>query len=105
MSIKAFKKIDSPDRIVNTLQENVDSVFKQILTQPILNGNIVKNITLTTGVNNIINTGISGKINGWLIIRNRANSVIWDAQDSNPDPMRTLVLLCSANTVVDVLIF
>lgn len=105
MAIKAFKKIDSEDRVVNTIQDNVDAVFKQLLPQPILNGVVVKNVALLTGQNNLVNTGLAGKLTGWIVIRNRANSVVWDAQDTNPDPTKTLVLLCSANTTVDLLVF
>ncbi len=105
MSINAFKKIDTSDRVVSTIQNNVDAVFRQILAQQILNGNIIKDVPLITGQNNLVNTGLAGKLTGWIVIRNRANSVVWDAQDTNLDPTKTLVLLCSANTTVDLLVF
>lgn len=42
---------------------------------------------------------------GWQMSRIRANAVVWDQQDTNKTPDRTLVLVASADVTVDLLVW
>lgn len=104
MGLASFTKIQTADRDLMSVQASVDDVFKQILSQAILNGNILTRVALVTG-ENIVNHGLGQKLLGWVLVRNRAHADLWDAQDDNPNPTKTLILEASANTTVDLLVF
>lgn len=75
-----------------------------IIANPIVNGLILKNVSLVTGTN-VINHKLSRPLVGWEPIRIRASATFYDLQDSNQTPSLTLVLVSSANVVVDLMVF
>lgn len=105
MGVNAFSKINVNDKNIMAIQDNIDFVLKPVLSNPILNSVILKNIELTASVANEISHKLAQNLTGWLLIRNRANAVVWDEQDTNKNAKRTLILQTSANTVVDLLVF
>lgn len=102
MAIKSFNKVDSPDRIVSRIQDNVEAVFKQLLLNPVLSSNIIRNVPLLAVSTSIVNTGLSEKANGWIIIRKSSDSTVWEVAS---DDYRVLHLQCSADTTVDIMVF
>lgn len=75
-----------------------------IIASPILDNNILKNVSLVAGVN-VINHKLSRPLVGWNPTRVRASATIYDQQDSNQTPQLTLILVASAPVVVDLLVF
>ena len=75
-----------------------------ISSKEILDGISLKNVSLLTGANTINHT-LGRKPLGYFIVRKRAQSDIWDTQDSNPNQAITLILNCSANVTVDLWIY
>lgn len=86
------------------LQTNWSKQLNPVLAQPINQGTILTEVSLTTG-DNTINTGLNRKLQGWIIIRQRALASIYDKQDNNSTPSQTLILNSSAAVVVDLLVF
>lgn len=95
--------------------QDINAVFTQMqnawgaILQPIINrpqnsSTIIPKVSLTTGTNTIQH-GLAGPLSGWSIVRIRAAATIYDQQDSNPTPQRTLVLVSSADVVVDLEVF
>ena len=105
MKLVPFRKIHSENEEINRLQQNIDSVFKQLSIAPVVNSVRLEGVVLKAGQVNIVNHKLDTKLTGWILTRNKANSVIWDSQDSNNDPTKTLALHCSVDTVVDLLVF
>lgn len=104
-SVKAFKKIDAKDREVKQVQENVEQFAKYVLNFTPLDGVLVKDICLEAGVSNEIKHKLGRKPLGWFIVRKRADSRIWDLQDTNPQPTTSLSIACSHAVQVDIWIF
>lgn len=76
-----------------------------LLSSPLATPTLLKSVVLVTGTTNTINHLLGKVLTGWLVIRQRESSIIWDSQDSNPLPDKTLQLLCSVNVTVDLLVF
>lgn len=93
------------DRQLNQFQQALRSALQPITSLPTSSSTILTNIALVTGQVNTINTGLGYPLSGWYIIRQRAQAVIWDSQDSNTNPNNTLILNTSANVTVDIIIF
>lgn len=103
--LKKIKKVFSEDREVNQLQENIEQVITPIIDKQILDGIIIKSISLIAGQDNPISHKLSRPLRGWVIVRKREQSDIWDTQDTNTQKSRTLNLQCSTNVTVDLWVF
>lgn len=86
------------------MQNKWKSELDPMLSNPSNNSIILKNVLLTTG-NNIINTLIGRKLQGWSIVRQRGPASIYDNQDNNQAPGFTLLLVSSANVSIDLEVF
>ena len=103
--LKVFRKINTGDRQLNQVQENVEQFTQVILNAPIVNGVLLTDICLEAGISNEITHKLGRKPLGWMIVRKRSDSRIWDLQDTNQNPSLTLSLACSHDTNVDVWVF
>jgi hypothetical protein len=94
-----------PRRLDWTLaQDRWASQLEPIIAAPSNNSSILKSVNLVAG-NNTINHGLGRVLQGWTIVRLRGLSTIWDAQDSNPTPAQTLVLVASSPVSADIEVF
>lgn len=100
-----MKLIQSTDRLLNQFQTNVREVLEPIAQNPIVQGQLLSNVILKTGITNVIPTGLNRNLIGWIITRLNADSVIWDSQDINSTPNQNLQLLCSADCIISLYVF
>ena len=105
MSVKGFKKIQSENKDLNKVQSNIEQLMEPFLNSEVINGVLIKNISLNASITNQVNHKLGRKPLGWIIVRQRANSIIWDSQDTNTKANRTLELSCSNNVTIDLWIF
>ena len=75
-----------------------------IIANPTVNNLVLQNVALVSGTN-VINHKLGRKLQGWYTSRIRANATIYDNQDGNQTPQLTLVLIASADVVVDLVVF
>jgi len=101
MALPIFK---SDDKDVMLLQTNWASVINPVVNNPLTNGILLKEVSLATGAN-VINHRLGRKLQGWILVRIRAASSIYDTQDTNQTPQLTLNLQSSASSVVDLYVF
>ncbi len=99
-----FHKLQSADRILNMIQDNISEAVNPITTQPILNGNILTNVSLAIG-DNTIQHQLGRRLVGWYLVRVRGSVLVYDNQDANLTPDVTLLLVASAARVVDIAVF
>lgn len=103
--LKKYKKVGSTDRVVNQLQNNIEQVLTPVLNAPVLDGVLLKEVCLTKEVSNEVEHKLGRTPLGWIIVRKRKDSRIWDLQDTNPQPTKTLSIACSHDVVVDIWVF
>jgi hypothetical protein len=51
--LKPFQKINVDDYELNKIQDNTEACLQQFIQQTILQGNLVKNVTLVSGSNKV----------------------------------------------------
>lgn len=73
-----------------------------VLALPILAGTQINNIVLKSSTPLAINHLLQRLPQGWFVVDNLANAVIWRTQPLN---MNTITLESSANTTVDIYIY
>ena len=99
-----LQKINTDDRIINMVQDNVGNILDFYSSLPILQGNILTNISLKAASNSIPHK-LNRLLTGWIVIRQRASAIIYDTQDTNTQPTVFLKLTSSAPVVVDLYVF
>lgn len=103
--LSLFRKITLSTAALQKFQENVRSSVDSIVACPIIDGVLLEKVELKSATTTYINHKLGRKPQGWLIVRQRGNSIIWDLQDNNKNKTSTLALACSADVIVDVWIF
>lgn len=102
--VKAFKKVISDNQDIRKLSDNLIEFLVPVQKNNLLDGLLLKSIALASGT-----TSVEHKLGrapeGWIVVRNRAQSTIWDTQDANSMPEKTLILHSSAATTVDLWVF
>lgn len=93
------------NRQVNQFQQALTKALTPLTSNPISNATILPNILLVSGKVTQVPTKINRNIQGWILIRQRGNSVVWDTQDTNQNASQTLALNTTANTIVDLMVF
>lgn len=104
-SVKKFKKLNTSDKDLNQVQENVEQFSKYVLNFTPLDGVLIKDVCLQAGVSNEIKHKLGRKPLGWFIVRKRQDARIWDLQDTNPQPTKSLSIACSHAVQIDIWIF
>lgn len=102
---KSLRKLDSASPELNKVQEYVQRSVDPVSKSPIIDGTILRSVELKAGQNNDIDHRLGRPPRGWVLIRLRADSRVWDDQDKNTLSRNTLRLLCSSNVTVDLWVF
>lgn len=94
------------DRQLNQFQQALSSALQPITSNPIAGCTIITGIALTAGTVNQVPVGLAAPVQGWFLVRLRANATVWDTQDANTtNPSGLLFLNTTANVTVDIAIF
>lgn len=92
-------------RELSMMQTSWSQDINPIISNPILAGNLLTNIVLKTGINQI-NHLLDRKPQGYIITRMIDGFVqIYDTQNSNQMPTKTLTLVSSGNGNIDLLVY
>lgn len=110
--ITKIANVQTGDRNINQLQQNIQQAITQIVSNPILNGILLNAQAVLTASNpTAINHNLGRNLLGWIVVGNSAQSYAWDSQSSNTAANghagidKTLLLNVSANTTVTLYVF
>ncbi len=96
---------DDTDRALLDVQQRVSETVDSKGNSPFAQGRILPNVSLTTGSTNRIAHKLNRKYVAWSIVRKSADANVWESSYSSPDnPKKFLVLDCSADVKVDILV-
>ena len=99
--IGKFNKINVTDYELSRVQDAVDSALNGLNQVPFINGVVVENVPLLSASDNQVFHGLGRTFRYWSILRNNANSVIYEAT-TQIFPDKIITLKCSANCTVSV---
>lgn len=102
--MRSIALVQTDDRNVNQLQQNLKQAVDPLLQSPLLNGYIIPNITLISG-DNTIEHGLNRPLQGWFRVLDTAGPVLYDKQASNTTPSTTLVLNSSGAATISLYVF
>jgi len=96
--------VQTTDRNINQLQQNILQALRPIIQNPIANGSVLVGQSLVVG-NNTINHGLGRALQGWIVVGISGASTIYDNQATNKNTNLTLILNSSAAVVVNIYVF
>jgi len=99
-----FFKIVTKDQDLNRVQDNLVNTLNPVFNTPILGGVLLQNISLSIGFNTIKHK-LGRKLIGWVLVRQRSFANIYDNQDNNLIPSKTLTLVTGDDVIVDLYVF
>lgn len=102
-SPRTVSQVQTQDKDVNQLQQNLKQALDPIQKNPLIYGNIVTQ-NIVSG-QNMINHGLGRPLQGWIIVGINGAAQIYDNQAGNADSFRTLILVSNANVRVSVYCF
>lgn len=102
--MRTLTQFQSDDRNFSMMQDSWAAVLNPIITNPSLQCIILKNIALINGTT-VVNHLLGRKLQGWRLVRVRAAATIYDSQDTNQTPDKTLRLVSNAAVTVDLEVF
>lgn len=94
----------SEDRVLQLLQSLWKTILDPIVDRAQNNSLILTEVSLANGTTTVKHN-LNKKLSGWKIVRQRAAASIYDAQDGNPNPATTLILVSNAAVIVDLEVF
>lgn len=100
MKLPQFQS-DLPE--VTLLQNKWASILDPIIDLPQQQAVVITNVTLSSSA--VVNHTLGRPLIGWQVIRQRGNATIYDRQDFNISPDKTLLLTASSGVSVDLLCF
>jgi hypothetical protein len=81
------------------------SILDPLLAAPASDAQLLSSISLVNGTT-VVNHKLGRALKGWMVVLNStAGTDIYDSQDTNPSPDKTLILNSSAAAVVSLLVF
>lgn len=96
--------VQTQDQDFLRFQTQLQKVMQPVLDNAINFGTRLSNVVLASGLN-VVPTTLNRNLQGWFIIRQRAEANIWDTQDSNSDQSQSLYLNASTAVTVDLWVF
>jgi hypothetical protein len=97
-------RVQTEDRVINQLQDNVISTVNPLVSNPLLSGTLLQSVSLASGANTV-NHLLGRNLIGWFVTRRNNASTIYDTQNTNPLPSKTLTLTTSGAVTVDLFVF
>ena len=105
MTLKHFKKINFEDERLNRWQDNEDVVFTQLLANPLAEAQLIPNVTLVAG-NNQVSHKLGRKVVGVIPVNRNNAATIYTVPATPATPEdRIITLNASVACVVTLLVF
>lgn len=100
--LSKFYKIQSSDTKVNLLQDAVDKALTPVLNVPLIDGVLLKNVSIATGLN-IVNHTLGREPLGWIVVDKNSSATVYRQTSAIPD--RTLNFVASGSGVFSFWVF
>lgn len=103
MSIPKLKRVVTTDRITNQIQDHIITTLNPVISNPILDGNFIKRISLKSGQDNLVNHGLGRNYISFWVCRPDAASSIFETPSPSPD--QYMILRAISNVTIDLYVF
>ena len=103
-TITRYSRKVTYDDDIESVQDAIENAFRSFEDCPLLDGYMIKDVTLVAG-DNIIEHKLGRELQGYMITRNSVAVDLHDEQEGNGDKDKTLMLNSSADVIVNIWVF
>lgn len=96
MGAPSFSSINTPDKNLQLIQDNITKTITPVLAMPMVGGNTLTQVSLVSGQDNQIPHKLGRPSQYFLVIQQNANSNVWQVSADGT----YIVLRCSASCIV-----
>lgn len=100
--IANIRKTRTGDRDLQVVQDSVFQCLENIRRREILDGRLIKDVSVNNTTLTEVAHGLGRPLNGWLVTRINADARVWEAASSKDT---LLTLDSSANATIDLWVF
>lgn len=101
--MNSLKTFTAKDYDLQKFQSNVSEFARDVVSHPLSGAKLLENVSLVSATTNEVLHTLNRPISGYLITRKSANANVWDT--ASADERKSIILNCSANVVVSLLVF
>jgi len=101
---RSFQKLNSENYEIQRLQERVEDVFNAVNASPLPAGRLLADLSVGITTQEF-NHGLGRSPLGYFIVRSNNGESVFDDQENNTKPTRTLRLTATAATTVSLWVF
>lgn len=102
---KSLVSIQVEDKAVERALKRIETSLNEVTDIEIIDGVRLTSVQLSTGSATALAHKLGRAPLGWIVTRIRGNANVWDTQDTNKSPDKSLILNSSADVIVDLWIF
>ena len=104
--MEPWQRLTTGDLVTEQIQDNILPIVNAVQDSAILDGVLIKNQTIRSAYYTYVPHGLSRAPRGWIAVRVRGPSFIFDDQDNNADSSKSLKLRSSfIDAEVDLWVF
>lgn len=103
--ITAFRRVRTQNDDVQQLQDAVGVVLQDLRGRTLIDGRLVEGVVLAAAQINVVDHLLNRPVRGYIVVRASASANVWDTQDKNVTPSRSLHLWTSAAVTVTLWVF
>lgn len=100
-----FKKINTDNYELQKVQDSVAAAFQTLGMNYMINGELLKDVTLQSGVDNQVQHKLSRVPNGFFVVDKNATADVWQSTTANKIKDRILLLRSSATVTINLWVF
>ena len=101
--MEPWKRVTADDPVIEELQDNAEPIMRKVQDAFLLDGVLLKKKTVNGAT--VVPHGLGRAPAGYVVIRRRGNVLVYDDQDSNKNPRKTLNLNSASSVEVDLWVF
>lgn len=102
--MQSIALVQTSDKDINQLQQNISQAVGPLLSNPFTNGNILDAQTLKIG-QNLINHGLGYAITGYVVVGANAQYAVYDDIQSNSNLTNSFNLFSTTAVTVNIYVF
>lgn len=99
-----LRKLPGQDQTLTQLQANIDVAFKNALSEPMLRGTLIKDVSIGT-TDTTISHGLGRDYQGFVVARLKSDARVWESSTGNPQPSTQIILKASAACTVNLWVY
>lgn len=105
MALKNFERVSVTDPQINEIQYRLETVFRPITDSVIVDGTMIEDIELSSGVSTKIAHKLGRTVKGWIVIRKNAAQHVYDENSGQTDLDTYLHLKAGGNVTISIWVF